>query len=308
MDLTKTVDSAAKTVILLIAGFVPMLIAACILYISSDDTFETLAYSISLLLGGALAAWIADKFFKIPLKEYSGSLNAPVMLFVIMAAVFWSISTCFILGSVALPASDLEGKFPRYYGNMSALSALKVLGISWLTPVGEELLYRFSILNLLRRKRRDPLMNAGAVLITAILFMIPHLFTGKDTILDLFLFGCITGFILVRTHNIIYPICFHVVANLTNMLLYNKIMRSDSDDWLWVTLPLSVCFLGGMLFASRKLEIEEEDEPEEEEKPAEEPEPAEAESETEDSGQPYQFAGYYYEEDDEDEDEDESDE
>ena len=273
-----------------------MLLAACILYISMDDTFETLAYSISLLLGGALAAWIADKFYKISLKDYSGSLNATVMLFVIMAAIFWSISTCFLTDRF-----ELDGKFPRYYGNMSALSALKVFGISWLTPVGEELLYHFSILNLLRRKRKDPLVNAAAVLITSILFMIPHLLTGKDSLLSLLLFGCITGFILVRTHNIIYPIGFHLVANLTNMLLYDKIAQSDSNDWLWVTLPLSVCFLGGMLFAARKLD-DEDDEPEEtdnSEEDADEEDDADAEAAEEDAAEaeaPEQndpLAGYF---------------
>ena len=264
MDITKAVDSAVKTLILLLAGFTPMLLAACILLVSRDDSFETLAYSIALLLGGALAAWIADKFYKIPLKEFCGTLNFPIMIFVIMAAVFWSISACFLFNGL-----EIEGKFPRYYGNMSSLSALKVFGISWLTPVGEELLYRFSITNLIRRKRKEPMINAAAVVITAVLFMIPHLLAGTDSMLSLFLFGCITGFIVIETNNIIYPIVFHVISNLTSMLFFNKIAaHSQSNDWLWVTLPLALCFLGGMMFAALKLRPEEPDEED-----SEEPEP-----------------------------------
>lgn len=274
LDLTKAVDSAVKTLILLLAGFTPMLLAALILFMSRDDTFETLAYSIALLLGGALSAWIADKFYKIPLRDFCGTLNLPIMLFVIMAAVFWSISGCFLFYG-----SELEGKFPRYYGNMGALSALKIFGISWLTPVGEELLYRFSIMNLIRRKRKEPIVNASAVLLTSILFMIPHLLAGTDGMLSLFLFGCIAGFILVNTNNIIYPIVFHVISNLTNMLFYNKIAaHADSNDWLWVTLPLALCFLGGMMFAASRIAPDEPDEPDEPEASAE-PEPVEADEE-----------------------------
>ena len=244
-----------------------MLLAACMVYMSQDDTFETLAYSISLLLGGVLSAWIADKFFKVPFKEQCRSLNFPVVMFVILAAVFWSLSTCFLF------TTD-SGRFPRYYGKMYPLSALQLFGISWLTPVGEELLFRFSILNLLRNKSRDPLRNAAALLITSILFMLPHLLAGTAGMLDLFLFGCITGFILLRTRSIAYPIFFHFVANLTAMIGYDKISHSDSKDWLWITLPLAVCCLGGMMIAASKQESEADDESEAEpEKPVPQVEP-----------------------------------
>lgn len=229
------------------------------IYISQDDTYATLAYSISLLLGGVLSTWIADKFFQIPFKEKCAKLTFPVMLFVILAAIFWSLSTCFLFTSDA-------GRFPRYYGKMFTLSTLQLIGISWLTPIAEELIFRFSILSLLRGKSRDPLRNAGAVLITAILFTIPHLLAGTSALLDLFLFGCITGFILIRTSSIVYPICFHFVANLTTMLAYNKLSHATNKDWLWITLPLAVCFLGGMMIATAR---QESDTDESEENPSE---------------------------------------
>lgn len=228
------------------------------IYVSQDDTFETLAYSISLLLGGVLSAWIADKFYKVPFKSQGGKLTFPVMLFVILAAIFWSLSACFLF------TSDY-GRFPRYYGKMFSLSALQLIGISWLTPIGEELIFRFSILNLLRGKKRDPLQNAGAVLLTAILFGIPHLLAGTTSILDLFLFGCITGFIMIRTRNIVYPICFHFISNLTTMIAYNKLSHATVKDWLWITLPLAVCFLGGMMIAAGKQEPDEDEQDDDEE-------------------------------------------
>lgn len=241
-----------------------MLFAACMVYMSQDDTFETLAYSISLLLGGVLSAWIADKFFKVPFKEQCHSLNFPVMLFVILAAVFWSISACFLFTTDA-------GRFPRYYGKMYPLSVLQLFGISWLTPVGEELLFRFSILNLLRKRSRDPLRTAAALLISAILFMIPHLLAGTANMLDLFLFGCIAGFILIRTKSIAYPIFFHLIANLTAMIAYDKISHAENKDWLWITLPLAVCCLGGMMLTAAKVEAEDPEPEPEEPEPAEEP-------------------------------------
>lgn len=216
-------------------------------HFSQDDTFETLAYSIAMLLGGVLSAWIADKFFKVSFKENcsSSKLTFPVMLFVILAAIFWSLSACFLF------TSDY-GRFPRYYGKMFSLSVLQLIGISWLTPIGEELIYRFSILNFLRGKSRDPLRNAAAALITAFLFSLPHLIAGTAAFFDLFLFGCIAGFIMVRTKCIVYPICFHFVSNLTTMIAYNKLSHATVKDWLWVTLPLAVCFLGGMMIAASK--------------------------------------------------------
>lgn len=249
-----------------------MLLAACMIFMSQDDTFETLAFSISILLGGVLSAWIADKFFKVPFKDQCGKLAFPVMVFVLMAAVFWGLSCCFLF------TSD-SGRFPRYYGKMYPLSVLQLFGISWLTPVGEELTFRFSVLNLLRRKSRDPLRNAGAVLITAILSMIPHLLAGTAGVLDLFLFGCIAGFILVRTRSIAYPICFHLAANLTAMISYEKLSHAATKDWLWVTLPLAVCFLGGMMLAASKQQAEEEEEEKQESQTAAEPEEPEEELE-----------------------------
>ena len=279
-----------------------MLLAACMIFMSQDDTFETLAFSISILLGGVLSAWIADKFFKVPFKEQCGKLAFPVMMFVLLAAVFWSLSGCFLF------TSDF-GRFPRYYGKMYPLSALQLFGISWLTPVGEELLFRFSILNLLRRKSKDPLRNAAAVLISAILFMMPHLIAGTAGLLDLFLFGAIAGFILVRTKSIAYPICFHLVANLTAMISYNKLSHAATKDWLWVTLPLAVCCLGGMMLAASKQEAEEEaetpeaeEEPEEEEAEEEPQAPVPAEPEKPDDDEPIRVYPEYVDYDEFDED------
>ncbi len=236
-----------KAVILLLTGFIPLALAVFMIHIGRDDTYATLAYSISLLLGGVLSAWIADKFFHIPFKDHCVKLTFPIMLAVVLTAIFWSLSTCFLF------TSDM-GRFPRYYGKMYTLSTLQLIGISWLTPIAEELIFRFSILNLLRGKSREPLRNACAVLVTAIAFTVPHLIAGTSAMLDLFLFGCIAGFILVRTNNIVYPICFHIVANLTAMVAYNKLSQVTVKDWLWITLPLAVCFLGGMMIATAKQE------------------------------------------------------
>lgn len=138
------------------------------------------------------------------------------------------LASAFILGFIldAIPGSAEE-----YQGQMSSLFANElttILLVTIVAPVIEELIFRLIILSLSRKF----LPFFAANIIQAALFGIYHMNPVQG--IYAFLLGLFIGYIAKCTGSVIPCMCFHIVFNITGLLL---------DDFVPATLHIAVKIL-----------------------------------------------------------------
>lgn len=111
-------------------------------------------------------------------------------------------------------------------------------------PLLEELIFRFLILSLSRKF----LPFFAANLIQAGLFGIYHMNLIQG--IYAFLFGLFMGYLVKRTGSVISCICFHLMFNLTGLLLDDLVPYIDGGA---VRLVILAAALAGFVFTMMKL-------------------------------------------------------
>jgi membrane protease YdiL (CAAX protease family) len=145
----------------------------------------------------------------------------------------------FIIGHYDLPVSQ----------EASSPSIIKMVNSIILTPLMEEVFFRGILLALVIKYSEK---QVAAVILVSVLYAVDHL--NYYHILDslphafvMFFTGMISGYIFLKTKNIIFPVMFHIFYNFNAYLLdvfreeYSNIIKAldfDMNYWLLVTMAL----------------------------------------------------------------------
>jgi Predicted metal-dependent membrane protease len=102
---------------------------------------------------------------------------------------------------------------------------LQVLGLGIVIPIAEEVLFRGILFGRLRRVLHRP----SAICISALLFGIMH--GNLIQFIYAFVMGAIFAYLYDLCGNIKVPICLHIVANLTTIIM----TKYEMSKWLFVS-------------------------------------------------------------------------
>lgn len=94
-----------------------------------------------------------------------------------------------------------------------------------LGPIFEEILFRYISL----RKAKEVYQERKAIILISLIFALMH--TGIINIIYAFIIGIILSLIYKKYKNILYPIIFHISANLTSIFL---------KEFNWILLIISL--------------------------------------------------------------------
>lgn len=210
----KRENTAGKVIILFIVGLFPMIFAVLYNCFFDNEDYEVIVISVCTFMGGLLDIFVLHREYGISISE-KNKINIKLLILVLLFAIFYSTTTDCILN---------KNTYINLYGGNDSLLITDWIGIGILGPVGEELIYRYSIFSTIisGRKKYSLILS---VFVSSILFMIMHLQGGILRNVDLFLFGCVASLIFFVTNNIIYSIFFHSVSNFTVYglaLIYQK--------------------------------------------------------------------------------------
>jgi len=153
-----------------------------------------------------LLTWLQDRNLKaLNFKTITGkTILTAIVLWIILELSMDFIVQPLITRALNEPAdysvfAGLEGKTKTYW---------KMLGYMWISAaIGEELLFRGYVFAQLKKIiGNKKIIN---ILISAILFSVPHLYQGTAGLITTFIFGLAFGFIYVRFQNLTLNILVH---------------------------------------------------------------------------------------------------
>lgn len=132
------------------------------------------------------------------------------------------------LTSILLPLPDyLEnmGEFLDIYSPGSAI--LLIASLVFLAPLGEELLFRGFLQQILERAWKDP---TRAVLITSLFFALIHL--NPYWVIQIYLLGMILGYLSWRSGSVLPGVILHITNNGIALFL-NNVSGDFERFYLW---------------------------------------------------------------------------
>lgn len=153
-----------------------------------------------------LLTWLQDRNLKaLNFKTITGkTILTAIALWIILELCMDFIIQPLITRILNEPAdygvfAGLEGKTKTYW---------KMLGYMWISAaIGEELLFRGYVFAQLKKIIGD--QKLLSILISAVLFSVPHLYQGTAGLITTFIFGLAFGFIYVRYQNLYLNIIVH---------------------------------------------------------------------------------------------------
>lgn len=201
-SLKKAIGNA---VIMWIVGTFPIIFSVIYYAVDESGKYGDIAMCISLLLGGALCAFVMKKEHHAGLKEYFSKPEPITMLLVISTALFYVLTCMYTLNRPMFtekPEAD-------------AIEIISLILASTIAPVGEELIYRFAMLTLLlTASKGSKAKNLFSIIIVSAAWMVMHFSGYIPRILDLIIIGLIIGYLYLKSRNILYCTIFHITANV----------------------------------------------------------------------------------------------
>lgn len=155
--------------------------------------------------------------------------------------LWWGIMLNLFVSTIIelLPSSLVTGKYNSLIdiavsGNFFVV--LFTTGI--LTPVIEELLFRYGIIRIIRGKTTDKnhISDNKAILISSILFGIAHFNIIQSTYA--FVLGLIMGKIYIKTGNILTSICIHIGINASSVIF--ETMSKNIQGYVFITVTIAM--------------------------------------------------------------------
>ncbi|WP_077399142.1 CPBP family intramembrane glutamic endopeptidase [Cellulophaga omnivescoria] len=99
-----------------------------------------------------------------------------------------------------------------------------ILSAVIIAPLFEELIFRGFIFKYLKKKYSFLL----SAIISSVFFSVIHL--NPTRMLSVFVFGIICCFLYDRTKNIFFPILFHIVFNISSLILTKYFINYGSEE------------------------------------------------------------------------------
>ncbi len=224
-----------NAVVLWIIGLFPMIFLVIITALAFPEYIINIMSGLSSLMGGLLCLFVSNKEFDVRISEHNWKLNLLDLFILIVMAFFYNISIISTLKKDAL--IDI-------YGENNSISVSMFIAGVFIGPIGEELIYRYGIFSVLKGKNKNFFRIAAALLISSAMFTLLHFEFGFLRILDLIIFGFLTGIIFLATKNIIYSILFHCISNAVSygsLIFFQKFKFNEKI--IFISIPLTVIFM-----------------------------------------------------------------
>ena len=243
----KIKSSLKYALILWIVGLFPFLFDVILRVCTNDapdELFEAIFIAVCNVIGGLLCLYVADKECSIQIKAHSWRIQFKPLLLTVLLAVCWIVS---IAGTL------LRNSYDTLYGANERVPWQIFVSAALITPIGEELIYRYAIFSVLKGDGTQTGKTICAVFISSVMFMITHFSFTPGRIADLLLFGILAALIFHFTNNLIYSIVFHGTANFTTYALCDICQTIRiTPIILIITIPLAVLCLVALIRISRK--------------------------------------------------------
>ncbi|MDD2960299.1 MAG: type II CAAX endopeptidase family protein [Lachnospiraceae bacterium] len=133
-------------------------------------------------------------------------------------------------------------------GQVSDYFVFYIILLLLFNPIAEEYFFRGLVLKHLR-----VLGEREAILISACLFALPHVFSqGIAQMFYTFILGMVWGAVMVRTNNLKYVILLHAFSNLYGMFLPLMLMQSQAGMVIYMALWIVIVPVSAVVLCIRK--------------------------------------------------------
>jgi len=221
-----------NSLLMMIIGISPIMFIVIEVILDPEQKYTTVLSTIPFFIGGILCSFYMKEKYNIKLKDYLNKPNGKISLYTILTAIFYTIVVLYVVNRPTLTGSP-DGTFLEY---------LTILMASTLAPIGEELIFRFSMLTLLLiAATNNKKLSYISIVIISVLWMIVHFTSNPLRMIDIISIGIITGFVYYKTKNILYPIVFHVIANVctySSLYVYNWFFEREYILYIDIILLL----------------------------------------------------------------------
>ena len=190
-------------------------------------------------------------FIAVRLRDYASELMSDIsdifsvvsfreMLAIVLANIFFSYGMLYLSNYIIhlVSAGSIFSWFLPVKSIGGIAGILSFISIVFISPVGEELLFRGVFMN----KFRLVVPAVFAVLTSSLLFASLH---GFGSIISAFVFGICMAILYLKTDNILVPILAHFINNLISEAVYNL----DYLDLLF-TNDIVMVLMSGLAVAS----------------------------------------------------------
>lgn len=221
-----------NSLLMMIIGISPIMFIVIEVSLDPEQKYTTVLSTIPFFIGGILCSFYMKEKHNIKLKDYLNKPNGKISLYTILTAFFYTIVVLYVVNRPTLTRSP-DGTFLEY---------LTILLASTLAPIGEELVFRFSMLTLLLiAATNNKKLSYVSIVIISVLWMIVHFTSNPLRMIDIISIGIITGFVYYKTKNILYSIIFHIIANLctySSLYVYNWFFKREYILYIDIILLL----------------------------------------------------------------------
>ena len=225
------------------------LLLPCLLYLFAATLVQLVFPALSALASTGLGALISlpflFAFYRREMRSFSWEMfptrNRRVLF---LLCPLLGICACVCVNALIL-LSGISSLFPGFQETTAELLyapplAVQIAATGILIPAAEELVFRGGIYLVLRRK----LAAFPAMILCSLLFALYHGNVVQG--IYAFLLGFLAVWLLNRTQSILYPVLFHMAANLASLAL-NALLLPLGNGMLLLSLSFDVLLFGALL-------------------------------------------------------------
>ncbi|AIS51584.1 abortive infection protein [Thermoanaerobacter kivui] len=154
---------------------------------------------ISLLI---LAAWINVLYAYNSNIQFTGTLSITILLVVSITSLVYYVLDFMLINIIKSDVLILDIAY-YFKGRVKMLEFLTSVIIGIL----EELVFRLYLIE------SSIKMEFLLLILSSMCFSMVHIFFSKYDVLSKMVMGLVLGYIFIQTHNILYPITFHMIYN-----------------------------------------------------------------------------------------------
>ena len=243
------------SIIMMIVGMSPIVLSVIITVAANTTDLETYTVTFAYLIGAILCIPIADKGLNIKFREHIRKPEAKVLVPLIMSAVFYEIFSVYIVYG-----DSLESSANAANGALSAKDIFSVIGLILISPVSEDLIFRYAMLTvLIIASAGNKIKISLSILIVSLFWVVPHYSGSFIRNADIAVVGLVIGALYFLGKNILYCIIFHSTLNTVVSIYalsqgFRKLIY-EHPYISYISLAVSILFLAVMyvnLYKDRK--------------------------------------------------------
>lgn len=224
-------------------------------YAFGNELISDNAGHISMIISAFCSALFAQKLSGIKLKDRTDLRKVKILPLTAILMIGYAIDQIIQFGS-----GNILSRITSAPENMSANETVfSIIGAVLIAPVCEEIIFRFSSIEISKNEFSAPLM----VIANGIFFALLHPYNIQG-FLTTFSFGIITAIIYIYSHKLIYCIALHAFCNFMSVLVpTEKIMFGGQPiqsvvngfgvcSYIWIIVNALILAIGIVIFGGYK--------------------------------------------------------